>query len=97
MNRDSPGSAGFFRCLARNGGGPVFAMIIYDDNRELTGIILFAESPDSLRNGFGFIARGNDSNNPRPACQRFGLSVVFAHPPEIATRSEERRVGKGSR
>jgi len=64
-------------------------VIINNDNRELAGIILFGKRADGLCDGSGFIARGNDSGDTRPVCQRLWLDVLFVYLPEISAREQE--------
>src|SRR5260370_24398632 len=89
MNRDSPGRAGFLRRIQSESSGAVLAVIINDDGGELTRIILCGERAHSLRDGSGFIARRDDSDDARPACESLWLVIVFAQLPEVAPREKK--------
>src|SRR5260370_7627434 len=89
MYRDPVESARFWCRIPSERRSAVFAVIIHDENRELTGIILFGKSPDGLRDGLSFVASGHDSDDTRPVCKRLRLDIVFAQLPEIAAREKE--------
>src|SRR5258708_13338392 len=89
MNRDSLESARFLCRIPSERRSAVFAVIIHDENRELTGIILFGKSPDGVRDGLSFVASGHDNDDTRPVCKRRRLDIVFAQLPEIAAREKE--------
>ncbi len=85
-NRHAPRRAQPGSRLPRERGGSVFALIIDDEDFELTGIILACQTGDSAGNRFRFIASGNDGNHARPVFERLQRDVVFAESPEIPAR-----------
>ncbi len=82
-------SAGFTGGFLREGGGPVLAVVIHDDDREFAGILLPSERMDGFCDVFRFIASGNDGGDARPICKRLQIDVVFAQLPKVAAREKK--------
>ena len=83
------------RCARCSGGflrenyGGVLTVVIYNNDRELAGVILRGERLDGSRDGIRFIARGNDGGDTGPIFKRLQIDVVFVQLPEIPAREEK--------
>src|SRR5229473_2335602 len=74
MNRHALRSSGNFRRVASERRGAVLAVVIDNDDVELSGIVLFGKRIDALRDGFGFVAC---RNNHGDAASRRETSVRY--------------------
>src|SRR5260370_8127690 len=89
MNRHALRSSGNFRRVASERRGAVLAVIIHNDDVELSGIVLFGERTDAWGYGFRFVAGRNYYCDMRPVAERLRHNIVFVQLPESAAREKE--------
>src|SRR6266851_2294273 len=89
MNRHALRSSGNFRRVASERRGAVLAVVIDNDDVELSGIVLFGKRIDALRDGFGFVACRNNHGDMRPVAERLRYDIVFVQLPEISSREKQ--------
>src|SRR6266849_10192954 len=89
MNRHALRSSGNFRRVASERRGAVLAVVIDNDDVELSGIVLFGKRIDALRDGFGFVACRNNHGDMRPVAERLRYDIAFVQLPEISSREKQ--------